>query len=462
MRSDVSPAYANYVTATQSFGIDIMVDSIANCHSVTFDLVFDKAQYIRYSSWAPRSFPRNSTILLDNSNDTTGQGRLSIAVLSGSPTTDVGRANPNVIHLDFVVTPNAPHNLNFTMGFQFPLGVVQDSAKPKIPLAWSNRTFNIHSFVNIYPGDANDDGLVDTRDAAQIAVYMDAGSGGSTIRGFMRENASTLWSAQRTLVWDDELATYADCDGSGDVTIIDLLVVNNNYGKLHSKTKTTNEVQTPPVTPELNDIIKVPLFVREPVLALTAVAGKVQVSDGYEIVSVSAGSALEIPGAIEFSRNRETKSSAIFSVGYSGFSSSFRCKNNVADVLIRRISSDATNNPTLRYSDLAGSTIAGTMIELEQSSSVASTVEEELSIEESFLLNSVTSTVGGQFTIANNYTDENALFYRIYNLRGQFLVGMSLSQKQSISIPYSTFGEKAIFVVLSHGETTLSRALISE
>jgi predicted outer membrane repeat protein len=77
----------------------------------------------------------------------------------------------------------------------------------------------------VYPGDANNDGIVNEMDVLPLGVYWDL-SGDS--RGL-----PPLWHRQASKSWTPLGATYADCNGDGLVDESDLLVIGTNWGLTH-------------------------------------------------------------------------------------------------------------------------------------------------------------------------------------------------------------------------------------
>ncbi|MFW6347623.1 MAG: T9SS type A sorting domain-containing protein [Cyclonatronaceae bacterium] len=91
--------------------------------------------------------------------------------------------------------------------------------------------------VLVWPGDTNNNGVVNEEDVAPLGIYWNA-------NGPAREDASTEWQGQEAAVWEPIPATYADTDGSGTVNQTDLLAVGLNFGETHGS-ETQN--QTPPL-----------------------------------------------------------------------------------------------------------------------------------------------------------------------------------------------------------------------
>lgn len=77
--------------------------------------------------------------------------------------------------------------------------------------------------ATIYPGDANNDGIVDVRDLLPIGRFY-------ANTGTPRQNGSATWSKQvLTSPWNPFDACYADCDGNGTVDAQDVTVVIQNW-----------------------------------------------------------------------------------------------------------------------------------------------------------------------------------------------------------------------------------------
>jgi hypothetical protein len=77
--------------------------------------------------------------------------------------------------------------------------------------------------VAVYPGDANNDGIVDVRDILPIGRFYG-------LSGPARSGASTTWGAQTlTSAWNPPDAGFADCDGNGVVDSNDVVALVQNW-----------------------------------------------------------------------------------------------------------------------------------------------------------------------------------------------------------------------------------------
>ncbi len=298
-RVGVVPEKDHFVTATKTFTLEVAVSGVTDCSAVSFELQFSDARNVRFAgSWTAMDFPANNVVVVDNSNYVTGLGSVSVIAMLGSPPNVGGLIDPTVVQLDFIVPPDAIHNANIVFTFRNAEAVVAANGGTVVRLSGTPAIFNVHSYVDVWPGDANNDGIVDSRDGTIIALFYDEGGPGSRITGYPRKPASTIWAAQPALAWDSVRVTYADCDGSGRVDINDVLVIYANFSKTHSKTtKQPAIIQwTYPDTvdaaePLSEDIQLVPIELHTGINAM-GVAARVSwasVKEEYEVVGILRG-----------------------------------------------------------------------------------------------------------------------------------------------------------------------------
>ena len=87
-------------------------------------------------------------------------------------------------------------------------------------------SFSFTTGLAVYPGDANNDGIVNEMDVLPIGVYWG-------ITGEEPRNMPVSWNRQASKSWDPVGATYADCDGDGTIDQDDLNVIQTNWGLTH-------------------------------------------------------------------------------------------------------------------------------------------------------------------------------------------------------------------------------------
>lgn len=102
-----------------------------------------------------------------------------------------------------------------------------------LPLAFLFGQLNLSQAQQMWPGDINNNGIVNNVDVLYWAV-----ANGAT--GAARPNATTNWEAQNlpVMLWDQSFSdslnyAFADCDGDGDVDDDDKDIIEENFGRVH-------------------------------------------------------------------------------------------------------------------------------------------------------------------------------------------------------------------------------------
>ncbi|MDA7502241.1 T9SS type A sorting domain-containing protein [Chitinophagales bacterium] len=125
--------------------------------------------------------------------------------------------------------------------------------------------FNIEdcSQGDIWPGDANNDGVANNIDIPHIGIKFGS-------QGQARPNASSDWEAQFGFDWEFNVAgingKYVDCDGQGSIDFEDVIVVGTNYDLTHGKEGSDIE-SGPPIYLELpavvfpGQLVEVPIWI---------------------------------------------------------------------------------------------------------------------------------------------------------------------------------------------------------
>jgi PKD repeat protein len=89
-----------------------------------------------------------------------------------------------------------------------------------------NYIFDFTTGLAVYPGDANNDGIVNEMDVLPLGVYWEA-------EGDPRRGDAHIWTRQAATSWDPVRATYADCNGDGIINGSDVEIIQNNWGLTH-------------------------------------------------------------------------------------------------------------------------------------------------------------------------------------------------------------------------------------
>lgn len=233
---DVDASSMHFITATKKFSLDIVLEGVANYSQVNFELRYNNAGAISYSGYESTnsSFLKSSIGVKASSNQISGTGSVLVNAQA-----DIGANNndPNIVRLIFVATQDGVNQSDISFSFNTPMATTENGGVRVISNLYGvSSRYNIHSFMDIWPGDTNGDGVVDQRDFTLIGLfYGNVGGTGASglINGYQRDPASTIWSAQRALAWDSVRVTQVDCDGSGMIDMSDILVIFANYSKIH-------------------------------------------------------------------------------------------------------------------------------------------------------------------------------------------------------------------------------------
>ncbi|HPD32832.1 MAG TPA: dockerin type I domain-containing protein, partial [Candidatus Kapabacteria bacterium] len=247
-RNDVDSARAGFITAGFTFSLDIKIDSLDKFNGVSFELDWDRPAFIFFSEWQIGDIGDKSQAYVEKY-----PGKIIVAVSNGLPLIESQISNSTFISLKFVALQSAINMDSVTFTFQKPTAsALIDSQSQLLPLSHNPTIFKIHSYIDVFPGDANNDGVVDHLDYSNVMLYLGLGSESQHSRTFKRLYPSIFWVPQKTLVWDISDATYSDCDGNGEITMKDMLVVSYNLGK-----NTTQIGKSQPVIKEYNAISKI-------------------------------------------------------------------------------------------------------------------------------------------------------------------------------------------------------------
>lgn len=256
VRTDVDSTRFGFVTATYLFGIDVYIEGIDSCTSVSFDLNYTTSNYISFSEARNTPFGQGGKgpVIITSKNASDNTGYVYVGVLSGEAVGERGYDNPKVIHLEFAVSQSAVHGYNTVFNFSNVQAVISKGDNGRIiPVEADPIEFSIHSFINVWPGDADNDGEVTSKDVTTIGRFLGYGSSSKTsMRSFKRMNASTIWAPQSVLAWDSIDVAHADCDGNGDITVTDQLIVALNFAKTHLSSGKVSPTSLSPSIEELS------------------------------------------------------------------------------------------------------------------------------------------------------------------------------------------------------------------
>lgn len=262
VRSDVESARGGFITAGYVFGFDIYLDSVSRSNGVSFELQWDTPQYIKFSQWKIGEIGTHAQAYVMDKIDQFA-GHIYAVVGTGLQLDSSVLKNPKVLRLEFVLLQNAPDGNQVTFKFIKPTATaIIDSIAQVIQLKSDDIVFKFHGMVDVYPGDADNNGTVDQSDFTQTLFYLGMGPLTKSVRTFKRQYASAYWTAQKCLRWDVAPATYADCDGNGEVNMDDLLIISYNLNRNKKQiipNKDLDNEENTIITEETNSLYKIPL-----------------------------------------------------------------------------------------------------------------------------------------------------------------------------------------------------------
>jgi hypothetical protein len=237
VRTDVDSTRDTVITASYNFSVDFYIDDIENCNSAAFQIRYTNANNIKLSSYKIGDFGDEGRILIvppaNGSNP--DESIIRMAVTSARPIGENEFDNPKLLTLEFTVLQSAKHKQKMTIEFLNANATAYiDSIPTEVKLNTKTIEYTIHSYVNVFPGDADNNGIVDINDWTKIDLFTSIDPVSDKSRRFKRKNASTMWTSQLVLAWDNEMGTYADCDGDGSISVSDAIVVVQNDAKTHS------------------------------------------------------------------------------------------------------------------------------------------------------------------------------------------------------------------------------------
>jgi len=135
----------------------------------------------------------------------------------------------NLVRLKFTTATKTPENTK--INFSISSVVALDAKGDTLELVPQDTAITIKQpRVKVWPGDTNNDGIVNQADVLPIGLSMG-------LTGPARPNATIDWIGQLCMVWDPVRATYADASGNGVVADADMYVIGVNWGKTVSRKK---------------------------------------------------------------------------------------------------------------------------------------------------------------------------------------------------------------------------------
>ncbi len=232
----IYPAAVSSQLVGEEFWVNVYVGTntkpVGKLFGLGFVLEFTQTNYIdvvtpHTSSIIPAAFigAGNSVVLHQVVDEEAGQVNVGISRQNGQSTVN---GYGVVLRVKFVSRPNTPGGTQ--VKFSISNVTANDSLGNSIPLspgAIKNITLNPSPTRTVWPGDTNNDGVVNQTDILPLGIYWGA-------VGLVRPNASMQWSGQSCPSWAQPMTTYADATGNGIVDQGEIAAIGLNWRKTHS------------------------------------------------------------------------------------------------------------------------------------------------------------------------------------------------------------------------------------
>lgn len=137
-------------------------------------------------------------------------------------------ADPNKLYSDELFFNNLEDDVRIELGHVIP-GIASFSAA---------RNENIRSQlipIEVYPGDCDNNGVVDAGDILPIGVYFHNA-------GFQRDEHSVDWNPLSSTRWYSKASTYADVNGDGIIDERDIIGIGVNWGNSEVSSSISYEI----------------------------------------------------------------------------------------------------------------------------------------------------------------------------------------------------------------------------
>ncbi|MGH7597372.1 MAG: YCF48-related protein, partial [bacterium] len=219
--AEIKPAVATPQTIGEEFFVEVAVSDVQNLFGAGFELNYTNAAYVDYVAATPGDLLGNDVVFLSTPQDSAGKVSIGISRKAGQGGIN-GSGVVARIKLKSLATTPARTPVVFWLGnarANDPAG----NAVPLAPLPFS-ATMVLESVV--WPGDTNNDGVVNQADVLPIGLYWNK-------TGPPRQNGSCNWVRQVAAPWSPIAATYADANGEGVVNQADVLCIGLNWAKTH-------------------------------------------------------------------------------------------------------------------------------------------------------------------------------------------------------------------------------------
>ncbi len=452
VRTDVDSSRLNFVTATLKFGFNVYLDNVQSANGAAFQLNFTKNDVIKYSEFQAGDFGK-PIVRPDLNPD--GSGRIIVGVTLGTNSLPDSIKTAKILHLEFVVLQTAKNLDTAVFEFINPRATIQKNGVGETVILTSNPIyFAIHSFVNVWPGDSDNNGKVDHLDFAPVSQFNGLGSMTKNMRSFKRKSQSSIWAPHRVLTWDSATVTFADCDGNGDITYADMLIVSYNLNKdtvnksIQKQDAELQENYPIPTKFSGSNIVKLPIYFNSH-SNFYAAMGKIH-WDSYvgnaEILGIEPSEVFNESPYCYFSNNIEEKTTE-FAIG--SYTKSLPAKLNgiLAYLVVKPIYDN--NLSTILPEYLTAINENGNLFSLKTTSG----------IDDANLIGNIEifQTVNSINIINNEINDIN---FSLYNINGEQLESQIVTSGQNYILNKVELSTGIYLLIINNGEYSSAKKIV--
>jgi len=225
----IKPAVPSPQLIGTEFTVEVTVGAVQKLFGASFELRYPNPALVKIVAPAGNNVTAGpflgSDVIFFANIDTTA-GKIGVGISRKFGQTAVSGSGI-LARLKFFSPLAMPNNTSVT--FSLHDVAANDSLGNSISLAASDSTMQLLGLL-VYPGDTNNDKIVNQADVLPIGLYFNK-------TGPVRTNASLAFTGQMAFPWTaPEASTFADANGNGIVNQADVLVLGLNWAKTHTST----------------------------------------------------------------------------------------------------------------------------------------------------------------------------------------------------------------------------------
>jgi len=236
--AEIKPVAASTQTIGASFTVEVAVSNAQNLFGVSFVLNYTNTAFVDVvGTPTAGEFMGNDPIFLPTVDEAGSKVSIGITHKAGQP---ASTGSGVVTRVNFTSLASTPPGT--PVMFSISNIAANDAAGNTIALSPSSLAITLNAAgVIVWPGDTNNDGIVNQADILPIGLHFNK-------TGPARQNPSSSFTPQVAAPWTPVAATYADANGDGTINQADVLPIGLNFGKTHTAQPLAAEKINPPLT----------------------------------------------------------------------------------------------------------------------------------------------------------------------------------------------------------------------